>query len=372
MIYKPYGKTGKQVSAVGFGGMRFDTTKSLEENAELLRYACSLGINYFDTAPGYCEDKSELIFGEAFKNMPGPYYVSTKGMPVNFDTADKAREAVHRSLERLGVPKINFYHVWCIRKMEHYDLAMQPGGQYDGLLQCQQEGLIDHIVFSSHQPGAEIKQILDEGKMDGVLLGMNILNFPYRWDGVQAAYESGYGVVAMNPLSGGMIPQNEDKLAFLARPGETPTEAALRFIISCPQISVALNGFTTREQIATACRIADHSAPFTAEDLAELRQHLSANLDAVCTGCGYCHNCPQQIPVPSYMQFYNQKQMFATPDEEMPNHLKGAQDWGILVGRKAEAGACIACGNCEDACTQHLNIVERLREIAAWETKLAN
>jgi aryl-alcohol dehydrogenase-like predicted oxidoreductase len=83
MIYNTYGKTGKKVSAVGFGGMRFDETKSNAENAELVRYANSKGINYFDTAPGYCSDTSEDIFGEAFKDMPGDFYVSTKGMPTN-------------------------------------------------------------------------------------------------------------------------------------------------------------------------------------------------------------------------------------------------------------------------------------------------
>jgi len=64
--------------------MRFDSNKSIEENAELVRYANSKGINYFDTAPGYCDDTSEVIFGEAFKNMPGQFFVSTKGMPTKF------------------------------------------------------------------------------------------------------------------------------------------------------------------------------------------------------------------------------------------------------------------------------------------------
>jgi len=73
-------------------------------------------------------------------------------------------------------------------------------------------------------------------------MGVNILNFPYRWDGVMAAYKKGYGVAAMNPLIGGAIPNHEKKLTFLASVGETPTEAALRFLISCPQISVVLNG----------------------------------------------------------------------------------------------------------------------------------
>jgi len=125
MKYKPYGRTGLHVSAVGFGGMRFDITRPVAENADLVRYANACGITYFDTAPGYCNDQSEAIFGEAFKSMPGTFRVSTKGMPTEFDTATKARDAVRRSLDRMGIPKIHFYHVWCLRKMEHYELAMR-------------------------------------------------------------------------------------------------------------------------------------------------------------------------------------------------------------------------------------------------------
>ncbi len=78
MLYKPYGKTGKEISVISFGGMRFADNDDIETNAELVQYACSKGINYFDTAPGYCEDKSEIAFGEAFKNMDrDSFYVST-------------------------------------------------------------------------------------------------------------------------------------------------------------------------------------------------------------------------------------------------------------------------------------------------------
>jgi len=367
MDYNEYGGTGKLVSAIGFGGMRFDVSKEDEENADLIRYAFSRGINYFDTAPGYCDDKSEDIYGLAFKKMEGRFWVSTKGMPVDNDTADKAVEAVKKSLGRLVVPKIHFYHVWCVRKMDHYRLAMKPGGQYEGLLRCREQGLIDHIVISTHLPGEDIRLIVEEGNMEGVLLGMNILNFPYRWAGAKAAWEKGWGVVAMNPLGGGIIPQHEDKLAFLAAGGETPTEAALRFALACPQITVTLVGFTTREHVDAACRAADRVSPFADADLDRIRKRLSAAMDSVCTGCGYCAGCPQNIPVAAYMQFYNRKQMFAEGDEEMRKALAFDHDWGLVADRKAEAAECVECGRCEEACTQHLNIVERLKEIAEWE-----
>jgi predicted aldo/keto reductase-like oxidoreductase len=367
MRYTQYGRTGKKVSAVGFGGMRFDTDLSLDENAELVRYAASKGITYFDTAPGYCKDLSEDIYGLAFQDMPGEFLVSTKGMPTTFDTASKARKAVETSLKRLKVPKIHFYHIWCLRHLDHFKLAMKKGGQYEGLLKCREEGLIDHIVCSSHQPGKDIRTVVDSGAVEGVLMGINILNFPYRWDGVLACNEKKLGVVAMNPLGGGTIPQNPKLLAFLSQGGETPVEAALRFNIACPQITISLVGFTTREHVDMACRVADEAAPMSEKELDRLRGHLSKNMDAVCTGCGYCEGCPEDIPIPGYMQVYNEKQMFGKSDADMKKSLSGAYQWGNLNGHKGAAARCVECGQCEEKCTQHINIIERLREIDAWD-----
>jgi len=374
MIYKEYGKTGIKVSAVGFGGMRFDEKKSNEKNAKLLLYAKEKGINYFDTAPMYCSDTSEDIYGiaiEQMSDMRDEFYVSTKGMPTEFDTADKARAAVEKSLKRIKSGYIDFYHVWCIRTMDQYELAMKKGGQYEGLMKCKEEGLIKNIVVSTHLPGNNIQTIINDGNFAGVLMGVNILNFPYRWQGVQAAYEGDYGVVAMNPLSGGMIPKFENELGYLAAEGETPIEAAIRFCVSCPQITITLIGFTTKEHIDTACKVADNSAPFTQEDIERVKANVSENMDALCTGCGYCMKCcPKEIPIANYMQFYNDKAMFNKTEEELIKETKFHHEWGLLVDRKASAGDCIQCGKCEAECTQHLHIIERLAEIAEWENKL--
>ncbi|MGB6371024.1 MAG: hypothetical protein WBF68_08340 [Atribacterota bacterium] len=197
-------------------------------------------------------------------------------------------------------------------------------------------------------------------------MGINILNFPYRWDGVMAAYKKGYGVVAMNPLFGGAIPNHEKELSFLASGGETPTEAALRFLISYPQISVVLNDFTTREHIDMACRVAHEATPFNDKDLEIIRKKIGDDMNSACTGCGYCDNCPQDIPVPSYMQLYNEKQIFGGSDKEMK---KKSYLWGITESHGARANEYIECGQCEEVCTQYLPIIERLKEIAYWEKK---
>ncbi len=371
MIYRQYGKTGAKVSAVGFGGMRFDVSKPDEQNAQLLLYARSRGINFFDTAPGYCNDKSEHIFGIALKQMADSrdsYYVSTKGgVPRTPSGAGQARAAVEKSLRRLNVDRIDFYHIWCIRRMDQYERAMKRRGQYEGLMRCKEEGLINNIVISTHLPGPQAREILLKNEFEGVLLGLNILNFPYRWDAVQTARDCGLGVAVMNPLAGGLIPKYEKELTFLAEGEETPTQAALRFCISCPQITVTLSGVTTKEHIDTACDIADSASPFSDTDLVRIRAGISEAMTAVCTGCGYClKSCPQNIPIPNYMQAYNEKPLFNRTDREMLQRMESYR-WSILADRLANAGDCIECAACEEVCTQHLNIMERLKEIDGWE-----
>ena len=376
MRYVEYGKTGKMVSVVGYGGLRFDLEKSNQENADLVKYAYEEGINYFDTAPGYCDDRSEDIFGLAFRQMikegKTDFYVSTKEKPKACDTSEKAIEAVKKSIERLGVSKINFYHVWNIRKMEHYELAMRPGGQYEGLLKCKEEGLIDHIVFSSHQPGDEVIDILSENKFEGVTMGINILNFPYRLKGAKYAVDNGYGVVAMNPLSGGTIPKYNKELSFLSKDGESTIESALRFNIGISQISISLIGFNKKQDIDDACKIADENRIYSDEDIHDIETRLNKNMNEICTGCGYCKVCPKGINTPAYMLFYNEKQMFKKSDEEMTKLVYGLGHWNYTMNSKAKAKECISCGKCEVECTQHLPIIDRLKEIKKWEEDGAN
>ncbi len=103
MIYRPYGKTGKHVSVIGMGGMRFGDDD--DYGAEVVRHASIKGINYFDTAPFYNDDRSEDIFGKAFKNMPAPFYVSTKSSINSDKTADEVRCRIENSLERMNLEK---------------------------------------------------------------------------------------------------------------------------------------------------------------------------------------------------------------------------------------------------------------------------
>ena len=95
--------------------------------------------------------------GAAFKAMKNPFYVSTKSNISSEKTADEVRARIDKSLKRLGVDKINFYHMWCILSLDQYRKVIAPGGPYWGALKAKEEGLIDHICFSTHCSGEEIE-----------------------------------------------------------------------------------------------------------------------------------------------------------------------------------------------------------------------
>jgi predicted aldo/keto reductase-like oxidoreductase len=90
----------------------------------------------------------------------------------------------------------------------------------------------------------------------------------------------------------------------------------------------------------------------------DIKRHLYSSLNDMCTGCGYCEGCPVEIPIPRMMDSYNMK-ILSGEEQEITNRLK--YHWGIKAKLAAE---CIECGQCEERCTQHLPIIERLKEIA--------
>jgi predicted aldo/keto reductase-like oxidoreductase len=365
MLYKKYGNTNIDVSAIGFGGMRFlvGGHNDIEQGAELIKYAYDKGINYFDTAPGYCDDKSELIFGEAFKQMKGDkFYISTKCGLWNAKDAKTTRVMIDRSLKRLNVDKITFYNMWSLKNKSEYDGFMKPNGIYEGILQAHKEGLIEHICFTTHMNSEDIKFVVETELFSGVTLGYNAINFAFRQAGVDTAYKNKLGCVAMNPLGGGIIPNNPKYFSFIKQnEQDSLAVSALKFITSQPQVTVALVGFSNKDEIDESLNATKDLYEVTPSFVEEQSKILRSELDSLCTGCSYCDDCPINIPIPKLMDAYN--------NYILSGSLKSVNDklkyhWGISY---ETAKQCIKCGKCEKACTQKLPIIQRLLEIEKIE-----
>ncbi|AKJ64250.1 aldo/keto reductase [Kiritimatiella glycovorans] len=356
MIYKTYGNTGKRISVLAAGGMRHAVPEDTERSAETLLRAYQAGVNYFDTAPGYCEDRSETITGRALRQMkPGTYHVATKSMKSD---GSELREQLERSLERLGVDRIDFFHIWCLLDREKW-IERKRGRAVDAALRAREEGLIEHLCFSTHMGHHEADEVIEEGIFDGVLLGYNALNFPLREATVRKAQERGMGVMAMNPLAGGLIPEHPESFDFL-RDGADPdvVTAALRFVCSAPGITGALVGFRGADDVDTAAAALEDFRPYSQEHMDRLKERIRDRFEGFCTGCGYCLPCPSGVPIPKLMDAANVLQLENRPGKVV-QRLR--MHWGLSP---EEAGKCTQCGQCEQACTQHLPIIERLNEVA--------
>lgn len=356
MWTREYGKTGEKVSVIAFGGMRFPKPADMDAMAELVWHAHAKGINYFDTAPYYCDDKSEEIMGRAIRGMKREsFFISTK---CGEASGGALRASLERSLKRLGVERIDFFHIWCLLRPDQLPERIAKGAVAEAM-KAKEQGLIKHVVCSAHLGGEEIAKVLESGHFEGVTLGYNALNFPFRDKAMEAAARHRVGVVTMNPLGGGMIPRNADRLAFLKGPKDRDVvQAALRFNISQPAVTAALVGFASREEIDAAVEAVEGFAPYPPEHIERVKSHIAASFEGFCTGCGYCIPCPAGVEIPKLMDAWNQK-VLEGKDEAIGSRLKW--HWGLAPDA---AAACTQCGECEEACTQHLPIRERLEAIA--------
>jgi hypothetical protein len=360
MEYRQYGSTGIKVSALGMGGMRFKEQDDLHKCSRMLLRALEGGINYFDTASGY--GKSEETFGHAVPDMKKtgvPFYIATKTFG---DTEAAIRKDCEQSLKRMNLDCIDFYHVWCIINYSELE-RRRSVGCLETMQKLKNEGKVRHVCMSTHMPGADITRALAEhgDLFAGVLLGYNGANFPYRQEGVEGAARLHKGVVTMNPLGGGVIPDNPDRFAYLKRdPGESAVDAAIRFNMSHPGITVTLVGMRHEQDVDEALKAAQGFTPLTSAEMSRIKAQAGAGIEGLCTMCGYCKECPQHIPV---MKFIESMNAFLLNPEKSWRRVSGELRgyWGIQsLDQLAE---CIECRKCEEACTQGLPILERFEEI---------
>ena len=384
MLYRQYGKTGKNISLLGFGSIRFNAEDLKDEEglwrcAMLVRKASSLGVNFFDVAPVYANGQAERIYGLAFRNMPTPFFISDKSIFTTDKTADDVRRRIEQQLKIMGIDRITFYHMWSIMNYEHYLNIMMKNGPYEGVLHAKEEGLIDHICFSTHANVAENLEIIQSGNFEGMIISFNAMNYKTVSPVILAAEKMGMGIAVMNPLCGGIITKQPEYFEFLRQPeDETIAVAALRFVAAFPGITTAISGISGEKEII-------ENTTALSSDIGETRidQVLTRSTEAfgsLCTGCGYCSGCPVGIPIASYMQAYNMRNfpmleymgrdlVYSDESRIRANKIFRTlrQNFGIIP--LSAENSCIKCGLCEEKCTQHLPIINSLQEMSGLAAK---
>jgi predicted aldo/keto reductase-like oxidoreductase len=370
--YRELGKTGKKVSVISLGCMRF----SDEDNAlQVVKRAVELGMNYLETAPDYCWSNSEAWVGKAIKGRRDRVLISTKCHPDRdydlskgggIDTEDKLRALLEQSLTRLEVDKVDFFHVWNISTPEVFEIAVRKGGLLDGIKKAKFEGLIDHIGFTSHDTPENIRRYINTGEFECVTVQYNLLDRTNK-DVITYAHQKGLGVIIMGPVGGGLLGGFSGELQRLLPKGAKSTaEIALRFVISHPGVSVALSGMTSVHMVEENAAIASLTEPLSEAE----RQQVQVTLERYeklaalyCTGCGYCMPCPNHVNIPENFRYMNLYKVYGLEERAKEMYAVLGQEGSRVKGLKADA--CLECHDCEGKCPQGIDIPERLKEVIA-------
>ena len=258
------GRTGVQLSIVGFGGIVVKD-ESPESASQLVAEAIRRGINYFDVAPSYGNAEERL--GPALEPYRKDVFLACK-------TAERtkagAERELHQSLERLRTDHFDLYQFHAVTTQEDVEAIFAPGGAIETFLDAREKGLIRYIGFSAHSEEAALA-MMDRFAFDTIL-------FPFNWvcwhQGrfgprvLEKAQEKGLGILALKALAKRPWAPGETRPwpKCWYCPVDSPEEAALalRFTLSRP-ITAAVSP-SHAELLWWACDAAQALKPLSEEE----------------------------------------------------------------------------------------------------------
>lgn len=271
--YRTLGKTGLKVTAVSMGVM------NCSDPAVLLR-AFDLGINFYDTADCYMKGRNEEMVGKAFEGKRQRVFIQTK---VHAHDEKKMRSSVERSLRRLRTDYIDVL-VWHDHSSPE---EVSDPKLFEFMSKMKKEGKARFTGFSAHSNMASLlSEAAKSNFHDVALVSYNFTHSKNLKEAVALAAKSGIGIVAMKTQAGGY---KKEKMG-----GLSPHQAALKYIMMDQNVSAAVPGVTTIEQIEECA--AAMGASFSKGNLNELKQYQSFLQGKICTMCGGCiGECPYGV-----------------------------------------------------------------------------
>ncbi len=236
MRYRDFGRTGWQVSEIGFGGWQIGGSWGKVDDAAsicTLLHAFEQGINFVDTAGLYGAGHSETVVGQALLQWTGPkIYVATKAQPTVWPSPDDPapalrgrfpdghlRATVEASLRRLGVGRIDLYQLHSWGPFGHRELDW-----LETLNDLRVEGKIDQIGVSlrDNQPQEGVA-LARPGLVASEQVIFNLFEQPPRDALFSAALTGGTAIIARVPLESGALIGNRTADSYAGfEPGAQP------------------------------------------------------------------------------------------------------------------------------------------------------
>lgn len=379
MIYKKF--QDKELSTLGMGAMRLPTVDGspmgdIDEAQveEMVAYAMEHGINYYDTAYGYHDGKSEIVMGKVLTKYPREsFYLADKFPGYDLSNMDKVEAIFEEQLQKTGMEYFDFYlfHNVCELNVEQY---LDPKyGIMDYLWKQKENGRIKHLGFSAHARVDVMKRFLEQygDRMEFCQIQLNYLDWTLQEakEKVALLNENNIPIWVMEPLRGGKLANltNEQTADFKKlRPDETAAAWAFRYLQGIKGVTVTLSGMSNftqlKENIETFCT----GKPLNAEEQAAVQKVADSMLDILpCTLCRYCtSHCPKKLDIPNLLFMYN----------ELKFNNGFITQMGIGAMKEEERpSACVDCRSCEAVCPQQIKIsevmkdfVERMSQPVQW------
>ena len=360
---------------LGFGLMRLPEKEGKIDIGQVSRMVdayMQAGMNYFDTAYVYHGGNSEKAIREALvRRYPRDQFMLATKLPAWCMKTEEDRDLIfNEQLERCGVDYFDFYLLHSIEDGGNGE-TYERLDCYNWGLQKKAEGRIRHFGFSFHGSPAYLNRILDaHPEIEFVQIQLNYAdwNNPVVRSGelYEILHRRNIPMIIMEPVKGGTLAKLTPELEAMfktVRPGASVASWALRFVGSLPGVMTILSGMSTEEQMADNICTFSRFEPLTEEEkaLVEKVKTIMLNVPQIgCTSCRYCTpGCPMNISIPDVFRAVNTMSLYG--DMFRPKAFYG----GLIGQGYGRASACIACGQCEGVCPQHLPIIDLLKDASA-------
>ena len=362
---------------LGFGLMRLPLTDAndkgsidIEALKEMVDTFMEQGFTYFDTAWMYCAFKSENAVKEALTDRyPRDRYTLTTKLHASYlKTKEDRNRIFEEQRQKTGVDYFDYYLIHAIDQ-ELYSIYNEMDC-FNWLIEKKKQGLVKHIGFSYHDSAEFLDQVLTEHpEMEFVQLQMNYLDWESAEVQSRKCYEvaikHGKPVIVMEPVKGGTLADvpAEVRESFAAyHPDLSVSSWAIRFVASLDNVAMVLSGMSNMEQLMDNISYMKEFVPMNAEETELVHKAAEMIKDSIaipCTGCSYCtEGCPMQIAIPDLFRVYNKSKRGEITDVE------ANEEYRQLTESGGKARECLACGQCQVACPQHLEIINYLNDVA--------
>lgn len=353
---------------LGFGCMRLpmkDGEVDKDRFDEMVDAFIGAGFNYFDTAHGYIDGKSELAICESLTKRydRDAYVLADKLSNWCFDKEEDIEPLFERQLERCGVQYFDYY-LFHAMNHEAYEKHKRCNS-FEIVKKLKEQGKIKHIAMSFHDTAEYLDYILTEQPcMEMVQLQFNYLDYDDPTVQSKACYDvavkHGKKVIVMEPVKGGALvnlPQRaKDALTTLGEGSEA--SYALKFTTSFPEIALVLSGMGDMDMMNDNINSLTNPVPYTDAELdefAKVREIIREIKQIPCTSCNYCADvCCANVAVSKVFAIYNLYLSAKISRSEASEQLSKYHD---------NISGCIKCGKCESNCPQSIKIRDWLEKI---------